>query len=80
MKRLGKFTGKIYSDDYDFSNCPECCILISDDIASDKEKVNEKHLDSIKDCVMCFGCPSANDLMRPEHIRSEYGQLWLKKE
>jgi len=60
MKRLGKFTGKIYSDE-DFSNhkIHECATLISDEEASDEKFIEEHHLRDLLDCMKCFNCPAA---------------------
>ena len=59
MSRLGKFTGRVYDDDYDFSKCPECCTIITDEQAKDKEFVYQHHIKDLKDCVFCNGCPAA---------------------
>jgi uncharacterized protein with PIN domain len=59
MKRLGKFTKTIYPDDYDLSQCPECCTQISDDKANDEEFVNNYHVRDLMDCLRCMGCPAA---------------------
>lgn len=58
--RLGKFTKTLYPDDYDFSQCPECCRVIPDDKANDEGFINSLHLKDLMDCVQCFGCPAAN--------------------
>lgn len=58
MARLGKFTKTIYDDDYDFAQCPECCVVISDEQAKDEEFVNSHHLKDLMDCIRCFGCPA----------------------
>lgn len=59
MKRLGKFTKTIYAEDYDFSQCPECCTQISDEQAQDEEYINAHHFKDLLDCCGCFGCPAA---------------------
>ena len=59
MPRLGKFTGSIYNDESDFSICPECCRIITDDQALDEEFINRTHMDDLKDCARCFGCPAS---------------------
>lgn len=59
MKRLGKFTGQIYDENYDFSNCPECCVCISDKKALDDKFIQEKHMNHLIDCLKCFGCPAS---------------------
>lgn len=59
MPRLGKFTGKIYQEDYDFSNCPECCVCITDEEVKDDTFISAHHVKDLMDCVKCFGCPAA---------------------
>lgn len=59
MKRLGKFTGKVYDENYDFSQCPECCTQISDELAQDEEAIGKHHVNDLLSCIGCFGCPAA---------------------
>lgn len=59
MKKLGKFTGKVYDDDYDFSKCPECCVCISDEEANDEDCIVQRHANDLLDCLSCRGCPAA---------------------
>lgn len=59
MKRLGMFTKTIYDEDYDFSQCPECCSLISDEQAKDDNFIGKHHVNDLMKCVTCFGCPAA---------------------
>lgn len=59
MKRQGKFTGRIYDEDYDFSQCSECCTMISEQESKDEEQVSKRHMKDLMDCMKCFGCPAA---------------------
>ena len=59
MKKLGKFTKTIYGEDYDFSQCPECCVMLTDEQANDETFIDQHHLEDLKDCIKCFGCPAA---------------------
>jgi len=59
MKRLGKFTGTIYDENYDFSNCPECCTMITDEQEKDENFIKEKHTKDLLTCIGCNGCPAA---------------------
>ena len=59
MKRLGKYTGRVYNEDYDFSNCQECCVCITDEQATDTEFIDSHHLKDIMQCALCHGCPAA---------------------
>ena len=49
MKRLGKFTGKIYDDDFDFSKCLECCVCISPEQANDEKFIADRHTKDLLD-------------------------------
>ena len=57
--RLGKFTGKLYSEDYDFSKCPECCLCISDSQAKDEEFISRQKAKNLVTCLSCMGCPAS---------------------
>jgi len=58
MKRLGRFTGKVYSqEDYDGDIIKECCLLISDEQASDEDFIRKQHLKDIIVCSSCLGLP-----------------------
>ena len=59
MKRLGKFTGKIYDDDFDFSKCLECCVCISPEQANDEKFIADRHTKDLLDCLNCMGCTAA---------------------
>lgn len=56
--RLGKYSGKLYAED-EVKNMQECGVCISNEQASDKNWINERHLQDLKGCVVCFGCPMA---------------------
>ena len=64
MKRLGKYTGRVYNEDYDFSNCQECCTCITDEQATDREFIESHHLKDIMECTLCHGCPTAQNDMK----------------
>lgn len=59
MKRLGKFTGKVYDENYNFSNCPECCVCISEEQSKDEKYIADHHAKDLFDCLKCMGCPVA---------------------
>lgn len=61
MTRLGKFTGRIYTGKYDFSQCPECCTIIPDDKANDEAFINIHRAGDLLDCLRCLGCPAAKE-------------------
>lgn len=58
-KRLGKFTGTIYNEDYDFSKCPECCNILTDSQANDSAFIEAKKLSNRSTCTFCMGCPAS---------------------
>lgn len=60
MPRVGKFTGKVYADDYDFSHCPECCTVVSEKEIDNKEFIQSLRQRNILDCLPCHGCPEAH--------------------
>lgn len=61
MKRLGKFTGQVYDENYDFSKCPECCVCISDEQAEDEQFIQNQHMKDLIDCLGCLGgCPASS--------------------
>lgn len=61
MKRMGKLSGKIYSDD-EIKNMPECGIPLTDEQANDHEYIQTIHKAKSKDCEFCRGCPLYNVL------------------
>lgn len=58
MKRLGKYTGKIYTEDKIF-NMEECGVCITDEQAEDEEWISIHHLSDLIECIKCCGCPTA---------------------
>lgn len=62
MPRLGKFTSTIYDDNYDFSNCPECCVVLSATQLNDSDLIAELKAKNILDCLTCHGCPAARNV------------------
>lgn len=59
MKRLGRYTKKIYDEGADLSRIRECCILLTDEQAQDEKYVNDHHVKDLMDCIRCLGCPAA---------------------
>lgn len=55
MMRLGKFSGKVYTEEAE--NMEECGICISDEKATDEEYCQKHHLKDVMDCIKCFACP-----------------------
>jgi len=60
MKRLGKFTGHIYSDNDEIY---ECCLIITEDQANNKEFIEQENLKNLIICGGCFGCPAAEVML-----------------
>lgn len=56
MKRLGKLSGKVYSEE-EFETMPECGIIITNEQAEDPAFLNELHARESIDCGSCRGCP-----------------------
>lgn len=61
MKRLGKFSGKIYNES-ETKDMRECGVMISDEQAQDEEFIRIHRIEDLLDCLKCFGCPMANGL------------------
>lgn len=58
MKRLGVYTGKIYSEnDYKEHKIDECAIIITDEQANDHNFIKSKYERIHNNCVNCIGCP-----------------------
>ena len=60
MKRLGKYTGKIYDNNEEAKYAGECCTIITDVQANDDKFIENHHR---KDLMNCFfncggGCPA----------------------
>lgn len=58
MKRLGKFTGKIYEES-EVKSMNECGICISDEQAKDEDYIQKMHLNNLLVCCGCFNCPES---------------------
>lgn len=58
--RLGKYSGKIYTEDK-AKYMQECGVCISDEQANNEEWINDHHLQDLKYCVTCCGCPMARE-------------------
>lgn len=71
MKRLGKFTGTIYNEDYDFSKCPECCDVLTDSQANDSAFIEAKKLSNRAICTFCMACPAAMESKKLDDDTSE---------
>lgn len=64
MKRLGLFTGKVYTqEDFDNHNIHECCLCITDSEAEDTEYIVNKHLSHMEECRRCYGCPESRSAL-----------------
>ena len=59
MKRLGKYSGRIYEED-EISTMTECGVCITDEQASDEEWIKQHHIHDLIDCLFCKGCPAKN--------------------
>lgn len=63
MVRYGKLTGQIYDENIKFSECPECCGIIPQDIENNKEQIakyiSEQRVKDLLTCMGCFDCPAS---------------------
>ena len=58
MKRLGQFSGKIYSEE-EAKGMEECGIILSDSEANNEEFISKHHVKDLQRCLTCIGCPLA---------------------
>ncbi len=61
MKRIGRFTGKIY-DEKEVLRINECCDVISDAQANNSEWVKERHKEYMVKCSKCMSCIEAKKM------------------
>lgn len=62
MKRLGKFSGRIYN--MGERNIEECCTIITDEQAADNEFIERHHKMDDLECKLCTGpykCPMSKE-------------------
>lgn len=60
MKRLGKFTGKVYDEN---EKPTECCTVMTHEQANDENWQMMKHALDTLDCNGCQGCPESRKAM-----------------
>ncbi len=58
MKRLGKYSGRIYEEN-EICIMEECGVCITDEQAKDEEWISKHHVDDLMECITCVGCPLA---------------------
>jgi len=67
MKRFGKYSGTIYNEDYDFSKCPECCVMIPEGRENDEDYILKMRVNNLVDCMKCMSpnvphpCPASKN-------------------
>lgn len=54
MKRLGKWTGRIYTEE-DPHSSKECCTCITDEQAKDEAFISAQRTQDLIDCIDCSG-------------------------
>ena len=58
MKRIGLYSGRIYSrEDFENDRIKECAIQIPSKMS--KEEIEKLHKEKHKDCRGCYGCPES---------------------
>lgn len=58
MKRLGKYSGKIYEEN-EADIMEECGVCITEEQAKDEKWISERHIKDLSKCLVCCGCPKA---------------------
>jgi len=61
MKRLGRFTGKVYNEQ-EALRIEECCDVISDAQANNKAWLESKHKKDFEKCRECMSCKEAKKI------------------
>lgn len=56
MKRLGKYSGRIYEEN-EAPSMKECGVIITDEQANDDKYIKSHHAKDLVDCLGCGGCP-----------------------
>ena len=60
MKRLGAFSGKIYTEeDFKSHNINECCRVISDEESKNEQFIKNTYTKIHENCSDCQGCPES---------------------
>lgn len=58
MRRVGIYSGRVYSDSYDISQIKECALVVGDNMTDEAIK---KEWDARKwRCIGCFACEMAS--------------------
>lgn len=64
MKRLGHFTGKIYTEeDFKQHNIHECCVMITDEQSADNKFVKDTFTRMHIDCLGCIECQESRKVV-----------------
>lgn len=58
MKRLGKYSGKVY-EEHEIQTMDECGTVITDEQAADKDFIKAHHMCDLTQCMLCLGCPTS---------------------
>ena len=58
MKRLGKYSGKVYEEN-EIQNMDECGTVITDEQAADKDFIKAHHMCDLTQCMLCLGFPTS---------------------
>lgn len=56
MKRLGKYSGRVYEEN-EMHTIEECGVCITDDQSIDEDWISKHHTNDLMDCITCYGCP-----------------------
>lgn len=61
MKRLGMYSGHVYSED-EVADMQECGRFISDAEANNFDAIFARHMNDLLECAKCgFSCPKAQE-------------------
>lgn len=69
MKRLGLYSGRIYTqEDVDNYRIRECCLVLRDVEAENEQYVTEQYIKRHVDCSGCSGCPESRLGIRSREV------------
>lgn len=58
MLRLGKWDGKIYTEE-EVDTMNQCGVCITEEQSQDEDFIKNKHVNDLLECCQCFGCPKS---------------------
>lgn len=57
--KVGKYSHKVYPEDYNKKSYPECCCNVSKENTEDEDYMQELRTKNLADCIPCMSCPAS---------------------